>query len=335
MSKQSCISLIQTRGRVPRERIWGRSRDLRELRSIPDSSGIRFHGLLETGKSSLAEAHLPPGSLVVDFAEVSLAEGLDQLASTAPSCAIVLDHLHQRLNLEAGSELETTREQMDQLEAELARRGQTRRIVCSSVPLDLHLRDHGLVRQLDGFTQYRVEPWKPAVARQFLDHVAESNGLCLDERASRVAVEQIGCCIPMHIQLLCQHLLAHRGDDWTRRTEADVLHVLETELTRDDRAFAVLMARLRTKVGEPGWALAQALLAHAARGPLTAEDIARLTEHAGEDVLERRQLRGEVLSALRGAEVLCRDADQFRLFSPLFAAWLAQSGRALSVDRAR
>ncbi len=262
----------------------------------------------------------------------------DRLVAALADCnrpvVIFMDELPILVNrLSKGSDYSITPERtacteefMSWLRAlSLRHQGTVRLVLTGSIGLEPVLRQVGLSATINNYTSFELGPWSHTVARGCLLALAEQYEIDFEEDALAAVIEQLGTCIPYHVQLYFDKI----NDDCRRRgvttcRRADAIRVYG-EAMLGSRSHPYLnhdVERLKMVLGPKRSEFAFDLLTQAAlASELTgecAEEIAK--RHMGES-MDRRGTLQNILGILEHDGYLRKPDTSFIFESNLLRDW--------------
>ncbi|MFO0748290.1 MAG: ATP-binding protein [Myxococcota bacterium] len=201
--------------------------------------------------------------------------------------------------------------------------GALRIVLSGSIGLEPILRRVGLSATLNAFTPFHLDPWSPETAAACVRALARQYEIVLDAGTEQAITDQLGCCIPHHVQMFFGHL----RDDAQARANAtlgpdDVRRVYRDRLlgNKGHASLSHYEERLRSVLAPSLRDLAADLLTEAAVvGRLTPTAAMAL---ARADVKEPRAALDEILGVLEHDGYLARDASgDYAYVSHLVRDW--------------
>ena len=152
-------------------------------------------------------------------------------------------------------------------------------ILSGSIGLGPVLGQAGLSAHANVYLPFELRPWSREVAAEYLAALARGYRLDLPAEVRDDMCRRLRCCVPHHVQRFFHHLHEHVvGHGRTEATLADVEFVYEADLlgARGQADLQHYEERLRTVLGEAGYAIARRLLTETAlSGLLAYESVSR------------------------------------------------------------
>jgi uncharacterized protein len=132
------------------------------------------------------------------------------LAGSEKPVIIFFDEVPILVNrLLKGSDYQITPERRSQTDAFMSwlramsqkHQGKIRLVVTGSVGLEPILRQAGLSATINHFSPFELGPWSAATAMACVEELAKEHNLVFQPGAIAAVIEQLGICIPYHVQL--------------------------------------------------------------------------------------------------------------------------------------
>ena len=197
-------------------------------------------------------------------------------------------------------------------------------IVSGSVGLEPVLNQAGLSAHAGVYMPFDLRPWPHHVAAECLAALARGHGIVLPEDVRDDICRRLRSCVPHHVQRFFHHLHEHLvRHGRTEATLADVERVYKDDLlgARGQTDLQHYEERLRTVLGEPGYAIARRLLTETALsgGLLTYESASRHADGGG--LREDEVAAQDVLHVLEHDGYLERLPGGYGFVSGLLEEW--------------
>lgn len=217
--------------------------------------------------------------------------------------------------------------------ATLKYNGKLRIVLSGSIGLEPILRQARLSATINTFRAFELDPWDVDTARGCLLALANTYELTLPSEVADRMTEQLGLCIPHHVQMFFTHVFEDAKKRWARETPAtntitvdDVDRVYRTRMLgpRGHAELSHFEERLRSVLGPRMHPLALDLLTEAAHGHLSSEAATILVDDHlpdADSLRERTPFLREVLAILEHDGYLHKAGSGYIFASKLIGDW--------------
>jgi uncharacterized protein len=205
--------------------------------------------------------------------------------------------------------------------------GKVRLVVTGSIGLAPILRQAGLSATINHFAPFELGPWSAGAALGCLAVLAQGYGLQFEAGAIDQMVEQIGICIPYHVQLFFEQVYQScRLQQITTVSPTLVTEIYQTKMlsTKGHAELSHLEERLKLVLGPALHPLALDLLTETAvTGVLTSEASLLFGQEYGiaNEIERPSDVVREVLNILEHDGYLSKKNDTYQFVSKLVKDW--------------
>jgi uncharacterized protein len=200
-------------------------------------------------------------------------------------------------------------------------------VVTGSIGLAPILRQAGLSATINHFAPFELGPWSAGAALGCLAVLAQGYGLQFEAGAIDQMVEQIGICIPYHVQLFFEQVYQScRLQQITTVSPTLVTEIYQTKMlsTKGHAELSHLEERLKLVLGPALHPLALDLLTETAvTGVLTSEASLLFGQEYGiaNEIERPSDVVREVLNILEHDGYLSKKNDTYQFVSKLVKDW--------------
>jgi uncharacterized protein len=204
-----------------------------------------------------------------------------------------------------------------------AHQGKLRFVVTGSIGLESVLHRAGLSATINHFTPFELGPWSPEVAQACLQALSKRYNLVFQAGAKEAVVEQLGVCIPYHVQLYFDAIYQICRFKKLQSISSElVVEVYQTRMlsVKGHAELSHLEERLKLVLGGERYPLALEFLTEAAvTGQLTSQATAVLCQESL--IAEPEEATREILSILEHDGYLHRNGQAYQFVSKLVKDW--------------